>query len=170
MRREPFDYHKMSSDLDQDIKTLQERIAELGNPIDMAGRARKCFYEDWLIELKVKKRDLLKKAERREHETEYNYSERKKRCNVEFFTVGLLKSKSGLNVNHNITSEGVIDMGYTGSIRVKPYNQGTDDYHVKRGDKISQLAIMPILTPELEVVNELEETDRGENGFGSSGR
>lgn len=87
-----------------------------------------------------------------------------------FYTVGFLKSKSGLNVNHNITGEGVIDSGYTGSIKVKLYNHGTEDYHVKRGDKISQLVILPILTPSLEIVSELKETERGENGFGSSGR
>lgn len=86
------------------------------------------------------------------------------------FTAGFLKSKSGLNVNHNITSDGVIDMGYRGSIRVKLYNHGTEDYHVKRGDKISQLVILPVLTPTMELVDELAETERGENGFGSSGR
>lgn len=85
-------------------------------------------------------------------------------------TVGFLKSKSGLNVNNNITSEGVIDMGYVGSIVVKLYNHGTEDYHVKRGDKISQLVILPILTPELEQVNVLDETARGDAGFGSTGR
>ena len=88
----------------------------------------------------------------------------------EILTAGFLKSKSGLNVKHNLTSEGVIDMGYTGSIVVKLYNHGTADYHVKRGDKISQLVIVPVLTPTLEVVQELDETERGENGFGSSGR
>lgn len=85
-------------------------------------------------------------------------------------TVGMLKSKSGLNVNHGIVSEGVIDVGYTGSIRVKLYNHSGYDYKVWAGDKISQLVIMPILTPELELVDELEETERGANGFGSSGK
>ena len=85
-------------------------------------------------------------------------------------TVGMLKSKSGLNVKHGLTSEGVIDVGYTGSICVKLYNNGYLPYKVKRGDKISQLVIMPILTPELELVESLEETERGENGFGSTGR
>lgn len=84
--------------------------------------------------------------------------------------VGMLKSKSGLNVKHGITSEGVIDAGYTGSIVVKLYNNSGRDYVVEQGDKISQLVIMPILTPELEVVDEFDETERGENGFGSSGR
>ncbi len=85
-------------------------------------------------------------------------------------TVGFVKSKSGLNVNHGLTSEGVIDEGYTGSIVVKLYNHSGHDYSVKRGDKISQLVILPIVKPTLEVVDSLAETDRGNNGFGSSGR
>lgn len=85
-------------------------------------------------------------------------------------TAGFLKSKSGLNVNYGLTSEGVIDVGYTGSIKVKLYNHSGYDYTVNAGDKISQLVILPILTPELELVDSLEETDRGNNGFGSTGR
>jgi dUTP pyrophosphatase len=85
-------------------------------------------------------------------------------------TVGMVKSKSGLNVKHGIVSEGVIDVGYTGSIRVKLYNHSDHPHHFKAGDKISQLVIMPILIPDFELVAELEETDRGEKGFGSSGR
>lgn len=84
--------------------------------------------------------------------------------------VGFLKSKSGLNVKHHLTSDGVIDAGYTGSIVVKLYNQGNDYYQVKKGDKISQLVILPIPEMELVQVDSLEETDRGDNGFGSSGR
>ena len=86
------------------------------------------------------------------------------------FYVGMVKSKSGLNVNHGITSEGVIDCGYTGSIVVKLYNNSGYDYEVKAGDKISQLVIMPIITPELELVDTLEDTERGTGGFGSTGR
>ena len=85
-------------------------------------------------------------------------------------TVGFLKSKSGLNVNHGITSEGVIDVGYTGSIVVKLYNKSGKDYEIKAGDKISQLVILPILTPTPQLVDSLEESERGDNGFGSSGR
>ena len=85
-------------------------------------------------------------------------------------TVGFLKSKSGLNVKHGITSEGVIDVGYTGSIRAKLYNNSDEDYTVNAGDKITQLVILPILTPELELVDSLEDTERGDNGFGSSGK
>ena len=85
-------------------------------------------------------------------------------------TVGMIKSKSGLNVKYGITSEGVIDAGYTGSVRVKLYNNSDNDYEVKEGDKISQLVILPVLTPELEIVDSLEDTDRGNGGFGSTGR
>lgn len=85
-------------------------------------------------------------------------------------TVGMLKSKSGLNVKFGITSEGVIDVGYTGSICVKLYNNSEIDYKVNAGDKISQLVILPILTPELELVERLCETERGNDGFGSTGK
>lgn len=86
------------------------------------------------------------------------------------FSVGMVKSKSGLNVKHGITSEGVIDVGYSGSIVVKLYNHSGYDYKVNKGDKISQLVILPILSPDLELVEELEEHGRGNNGFGSSGK
>lgn len=85
-------------------------------------------------------------------------------------TAGFLKSKSGLNVKYGITSEGVIDVGYTGSIRVKLYNHSDEPYIVQKGDKISQLVILPIKILPLEVVDSLDDTDRGSNGFGSSGR
>lgn len=85
-------------------------------------------------------------------------------------TAGLIVSKSGLNVKYDLTSTGLIDAGYTGSIRVKLYNHGDSDYQVRRGDKISQLLILPVIAPELELVSELEPTERGEGGFGSSGR
>lgn len=84
--------------------------------------------------------------------------------------VGMLKSKSGLNVNHGITSEGVIDAGYTGSIVAKLYNNSGYDYKVNAGDKITQLVIMPIITPELLEVDELGDTERGNGGFGSTGK
>jgi dUTP pyrophosphatase len=84
--------------------------------------------------------------------------------------VGFLKAKSGLNVKHNITGTGVIDSGYTGSIRVKLYNNGDIPHVFEVGDKLIQLVILPILTPELELVDELEDTERGSDGFGSTGR
>lgn len=84
--------------------------------------------------------------------------------------VGFLKSKSGLNVKHSIQSEGVIDSGYTGSICVKLFNHGKHGVDIKKGQKISQLVLLPIITPELVLVDGLEETERGSDGFGSTGK
>lgn len=89
---------------------------------------------------------------------------------IPFSCAGFLKSKSGLNVKHGITSEGVIDTGYTGSVVAKLYNNSAKDYHVKRGDKITQLVVMLIGLPDVELVDSLEETERGKNGFGSTGK
>lgn len=84
--------------------------------------------------------------------------------------VGLLKSKSGLNVKCDLTGEGVIDSGYTGSIVCKLYNHGEYMHIFERGDKIIQLVIVQISTPKFEQVESLENTDRGNNGFGSTGK
>lgn len=82
---------------------------------------------------------------------------------------GFLKSRSGMNVNFGILGEGVIDCGYTGSIMVKLYNHSKASVEIERGQKISQLVILPIATPELYEVDELDETERGNGGFGSTG-
>lgn len=84
--------------------------------------------------------------------------------------VGMLKSKSGLNTRYGITSEGVIDEGYTGAIRAKLYNHSDAPYRVLRGDKITQLVIMPCAYVGFERVEELEDSERGGDGFGSTGK
>lgn len=84
--------------------------------------------------------------------------------------VGMLKSKSGLNVKHNLIGEGVIDCGFMGGIRVKLYNLGDTDYQIQRGDKIIQLVIMPCVYCEFTQVEKFAETERGNGGFGSTGR
>lgn len=83
---------------------------------------------------------------------------------------GLLVSKSGLNVRHGITSTGLIDADYRGSICVKLYNQSGLTYYVSAGDKISQLLIFPYLSAVPMEVKELDDTERGNRGFGSSGK
>ena len=84
--------------------------------------------------------------------------------------VGFIKSKSGLMVNHGLTADGTIDSGYVGSIRVKLFNHTSTSYEFKAGEKIAQLVLLPIITPDLEVVDSLEDTDRGSGGFGSTGK
>lgn len=79
--------------------------------------------------------------------------------------------RSGLAIKHGIdTFAGVVDQGYTGEVIVALFNTGIDEYQVKKGDRIAQLIITPILTPPIEVVDELEATERGDGGFGSSGK
>lgn len=87
-------------------------------------------------------------------------------------TAGLLVSKSGLNINHDLTSTGLIDEEYDGEIMVHLINHGDEDYNVHDGDKITQLVIFNIWRdPKLEKVDDFGvETERGSNGFGSSGR
>lgn len=86
---------------------------------------------------------------------------------------GKLESKSGLNVKFNVLCPGgVIDSHYTGTVKAKMYNLGDNDYHFNEGDKVVQLVVIPVATPEPMRCNELpnENTDRGDNGFGSTGR
>lgn len=86
------------------------------------------------------------------------------------FTVGMLKSKSGLNVKSDIIGEGVIDEGYTNEIIVKLYNLGDEPHIFRRGDKIIQLVIMPVLYPAFLEVDEITGGERGLAGIGSTGR
>lgn len=85
-------------------------------------------------------------------------------------TFGKIESKSGLNVNHGIVScGGVIDEGYTGSIMVKLYNLSDDTDWICRGNKIAQLIIQPCLYEPVELGEINRDTERGDNGFGSTG-
>lgn len=83
---------------------------------------------------------------------------------------GQLWSKSGLNVNHGITSTGLVDSGYNGSIKVKLYNHSHEIYTVHCGDKISQLVIVACVTDDINIVDEISGGERGANGFGSTGK
>lgn len=80
------------------------------------------------------------------------------------------RSKSGLMCNYDITTDGTIDAHYTGPIKVCLFNHRGNAYKVKKGDKIAQLVIVPCVLLPLEVVDSMEETDRGDGGFGSTGR
>ena len=84
---------------------------------------------------------------------------------------GLVISKSGLMFGHDLVSDGLIDAGYTGSIHVKLFNLGETSYIVEKGDKVSQLVFVPIASPDLiRSTVPLDDTERGNGGFGSTGR
>ena len=84
-------------------------------------------------------------------------------------TTGILLPKSGLMCKNNIISFGVVDEPYRGEIMVHLFNLGNKDYWVEKGDKIGQMLVMNVRYENIEIVNELSETDRGESGFGSTG-
>lgn len=84
-------------------------------------------------------------------------------------TVGMVKSKSGLNIKACINVEGVIDEGYSGSIRLRIYNHGEYPREFKAGDKVTQLVVMPVVYPAYVEVAEIVGGERGENGLGSTG-
>ena len=83
--------------------------------------------------------------------------------------VGFLTSKSGL-MKKGVTSRGTIDCGYTGTIHAVLINHSWKFVRIRKGQKITQLVVTKIITPNLEVVDSLEETERGSNGFGSTGQ
>ena len=87
--------------------------------------------------------------------------------------VALIFSRSGMGAKSGISlanSVGVIDSDYRGEIKVTLINHGQADYTVQPGDRIAQLMFVPILTAAFLPVEELDETVRGEGGFGSTGR
>ena len=84
--------------------------------------------------------------------------------------VGLLSDKSGLSHKHGLKSYGgVIDSGYRGEIHVGIMNLSDTDYEFKKGEKIIQILILPVVQAEVMEVDELDQSDRGEGAFGSSG-
>ncbi|KAH8924006.1 deoxyuridine 5'-triphosphate nucleotidohydrolase [Atractiella rhizophila] len=83
---------------------------------------------------------------------------------------GRVAPRSGLAVKHGITTgAGVVDEDYRGEVRVLLFNLATESFSIKRGDRIAQLVLERIYTPEVVEVQELSETVRGEGGFGSTG-
>lgn len=81
-----------------------------------------------------------------------------------------VRGRSGNNSKGILTHLGTVDYGYTGEIGVVLTNLGKDDFNIEPGDRIAQLVICPIQKPEIVFVDGLEKTDRGEKGFGSSGK
>ena len=81
----------------------------------------------------------------------------------------MLVSKSGLNVRKDITSTGLIDEGYSGSIVVKLYNHGSKEIQIFKGDKISQLVVFPVRYEPVEIAENIRAGERGDAGFGSTG-
>lgn len=87
--------------------------------------------------------------------------------------VALICARSGLASKFGITMAngvGVIDSDYRGELKVALHNSSDVDYTIHDGDRIAQLMVLPVVQPALQFVEELDETARGEGGFGSTGR
>lgn len=87
--------------------------------------------------------------------------------------VGLVAPRSGLAYKHGISvtnAPGIVDAGYRGELKCIIHNLGHEPFEIKPGDRIAQLVVTPFLQWESEEVAELPEADRGDNGFGSTGR
>lgn len=87
--------------------------------------------------------------------------------------VALVYGRSGLGSKHGITmanAVGVVDSDYRGEIMITLANHSDTDFTVNNGDRVAQLILTPVFTPTLVEVDELDDTDRGQGGFGSTGR
>ena len=83
-----------------------------------------------------------------------------------------MRPRSGLAAKHGIScvnAPGTIDADYRGELKVILINHGTDDFTINRGDRIAQMVIAPVWQAQFEEVAELDDTDRGAGGFGSTG-
>ena len=87
--------------------------------------------------------------------------------------VALVYARSGLGVKHGVAPAncvGVIDSDYRGEIMVGLQNSGKEDYVIQPADRIAQLMMTPVVQADVELVDELDETERGAGGFGSTGK
>ena len=85
---------------------------------------------------------------------------------------GQLRPRSGLAVRHGVTmlnSPGTIDSDYRGEVQVVLVNHGQEPFQIRRGDRIAQLVVARVPEVEVEEVDLLSETERGDGGFGSTG-
>lgn len=87
--------------------------------------------------------------------------------------VAVVCARSGLAIKHGISlanGVGIIDSDYRGEIKVGLINLGSEDFEIAPNERIAQMLIMPVETPELTVTDDLSDTARGSGGFGSTGR
>jgi dUTP pyrophosphatase len=87
--------------------------------------------------------------------------------------VGLVHPRSGLALKHGVTvlnSPGTVDAGYRGEIMVTLINTSNEPFDIAVGDRIAQLLVQQVVRAEFISVQSLPGSDRGESGFGSSGR
>jgi dUTP pyrophosphatase len=84
-----------------------------------------------------------------------------------------IRPRSGLAIKHGISmvnTPGTIDADYRGEIKVIVINHGAENFAIKRGDRIAQMVMMPVIRADIIEVDAINDTQRGEGGFGSTGK
>ena len=84
-------------------------------------------------------------------------------------TYGRIAPRSGMSKKGLMVNAGVIDRDYTGPIKIMLHNLSSDTYTVNKNDRIAQLILEKIKTPAISIVDNLDDTQRGSGGFGSTG-
>jgi len=86
---------------------------------------------------------------------------------------GMIVARSGLSFKYQIkliNDVGIVDSNFRGDIGIRLINEGKELYTIEKGDRVAQMILIPYIQPVLAYVYELSETDRGTNGFGSTGK
>ncbi len=139
---------------------MKLRIQRLDKGIDLPNFSNE---DDAAIDLRAAESLVLKPMEKKAVKTGIKIA-------IPRGYAGLIWDRSGLAVNHSIhTMAGVIDSGYRGEVGVVLVNLGNKEFRIEKGMRVAQMLVHPVLNVGVEEVEELEETKRGENGFGSSG-
>ena len=139
---------------------MEIRIKKLDKDIELPQYTKE---HDAALDLRSAEDGLIKAGETRTFKTGLAFQ-------IPVGYVGLVWDRSGLAAKNSIhTMAGVIDAGYRGEVGIVLKNLGSEDFMVQKGMRIAQMVIQPVLNSKVTEVEELEETERGATGFGSSG-
>lgn len=142
------------------MKKVDLKIKRLDKSVQMPGFA---YEHDAAFDLRASHSEIIKPGEKKIVKTGLQMA-------IPTGYVGLIWDRSGLAAKHSLhTLAGVIDAGYRGEVGVVMVNLGTEDCNIEKNMRIAQMLIQPVMHPQIHEVEDLEESERGEGGFGSSG-
>ncbi|MFW5991235.1 MAG: dUTP diphosphatase [Candidatus Nanoarchaeia archaeon] len=139
---------------------MELKIKRLDKNVEKPGYA---YEHDAAFDLRASHKEIIKPGEKKVIKTGLQMA-------IPSGYVGLIWDRSGIAAKHSIhTLAGVIDSGYRGEIGVVMVNLGTEHFNIEKNMRIAQMLIQPVAHPQITEVENLEESERGEGGFGSSG-
>lgn len=140
---------------------MKLKVKRLDKSVDLPNYARRW---DVGFDLRSAEDVVVKVGERRIIRTGLSFA-------VPIGYAGLIWDRSGMAANHAMhTMAGVVDPGFRGEIGVVMINLGKEDFHIEKNMRIAQMLIHKVFTPEFFEVEDLDESERGEGGFGSTGK